>query len=551
MLFAILAAGLLLVAGISLFAGLRIRSEMTRLAAADRVPVANLAGLQRAFEHVAGNLARAGAVTGAGDLGTLERDTDETLRRMEQLTSGMPRAETIARQQQELREIARRQFQARRRVVDAEQRLASEVDVAVAAARRMSPNTGDAVASLRKKMEALRLAAVEEVTGPRLVEALDRMESQANDLMNRATVSVTTAEVVAHARSFELDQGVRKLAAIRRSANLAAWNDCNQAFTRAKEQVSRSGRIGASDLQAQAFGVSAAAAEAAAVEAIDAMIRDSTNRRAEAGAVERVERITAAALVESAVMMAVTLLLAFIYRHRTLTSLSAVEARFSQAVGRIRGMADSATNRAEAMRRVAGDLSRAGETLATTLEAVAASSTRLECSVEETAAKACEALKLGNGASGVAKRAAAILARLETAGARINGSTDLIRGIGFRTKLLALNAAIEAAHAGEAGCGFAVVAAEVKELAASAAKLTDEIDTSTTGMREEVSGAIAASVEIAANLESMKSLQDALRADLQKQLAGTRQLTAAIRESPRSVVVETARHLAALADELE
>ncbi|MBI1889843.1 MAG: HAMP domain-containing protein [Burkholderiales bacterium] len=128
------------------------------------------------------------------------------------------------------------------------------------------------------------------------------------------------------------------------------------------------------------------------------------------------------------------------------------------------------------------DLSLRTEEQAVALQQTAVSMDSMIQTVLENAGRACQANEVVMSASDMARKGGAVVARaVETMGSisqsskKIGDIISVIDGIAFQTNILALNAAVEAAHAGEGGKGFGVVASEVRNLAHRTAAAAKEI----------------------------------------------------------------------------
>jgi PAS domain S-box-containing protein len=215
--------------------------------------------------------------------------------------------------------------------------------------------------------------------------------------------------------------------------------------------------------------------------------------------------------------------------NRMLDNFSAMLTRVKQ-IGL--SVTSSATEILAASEQIAAGAQRQADEITNTSSAVeemAASMSQVSRNAEASAEAARRALDMAENGDRAVKDTSEAMGRINQAvqgtaekmrllakrSSEISEIIDLINDVAAQTNLLSLNAAIEAAHAGEAGLGFSVVAEEIRKLAERSARATRDVGALIKAIQNETSEALDAMENGMTEVRDGSTLAEQARQSLQ------------------------------------
>jgi methyl-accepting chemotaxis protein len=210
------------------------------------------------------------------------------------------------------------------------------------------------------------------------------------------------------------------------------------------------------------------------------------------------------------------------------TAVGTIVSNVSASAVQLESAAGTLTRTAETTQSLSSEVAGASEDASSSMKSVATATEELSLSVGEIGRQVQESSRIADGAVRQAEQTDARIGKLSRAAQEIGDVVKLITAIAEQTNLLALNATIEAARAGDAGRGFAIVAAEVKSLSGQTAKATDEISSHIAGMQDATQESVAAIKEISETIGQISTIASAIATAVSQQSSATQEIAQSV-----------------------
>ncbi|MBM9536087.1 methyl-accepting chemotaxis protein [Desulfobulbus alkaliphilus] len=180
-------------------------------------------------------------------------------------------------------------------------------------------------------------------------------------------------------------------------------------------------------------------------------------------------------------------------------------------------------------------VSAAMEQSSSNVNMVASSTEEMTVTVNEIAQSAEKARSISENAVKQSQQTSEKMTHLGESARKIGRVTETITEISEQTNLLALNATIEAARAGEAGKGFAVVANEIKELARQTAEATVDIKNQISEMQATTTTTVEDIEKISAVINEINSVINGIATAVEEQSAASNEIANNISQASQGI----------------
>jgi len=210
----------------------------------------------------------------------------------------------------------------------------------------------------------------------------------------------------------------------------------------------------------------------------------------------------------------------------------------------LKQMSEGMTGDARGAAEKAHDVSATGRELGQYVGDMANRMTESAASISGVTQNTRQVADIAAEATQIATSTAQVIAALAERSEEIGALVDLISDVTRQTHLLALNATIEAERSGDAGGRFAVVAAEVKELARTTAQSAEDIARRVQAIQQSSGESMAAIGQLTGIVDQVGELTTTIAAAVEQQDATQRYMS----ESMTSIAASSEGIVGAMAE---